>query len=606
MRGREGLRCVGQTDAMFVPPPNEDPRRAARSLYWQGWTVVAISAALGKPQSTVSAWKTRDKWDDAPVIERIETTIEARLVQLIAKEDKTGGNFKEIDLLGRQIERMARVHKYSEPDGRESDLRPELIEYGRRGAIVQNKKKGKRNSYTEEQASLLRDVFTESLFGYQRRWHDAGLVHRIRDILKSRQIGATWYFAREALMDAIDTGRNQIFLSASKAQAHVFKQYILQFGAEADVELGGDPIVLPNNASLYFLGTNSRTAQSYHGNLYFDEYFWVYVFQTLRKVASGMAMHKKWRQTYFSTPSSLLHDAYPFWTGSLYNRGRAKADRIEVDTSHAALKDGLLCADGQWRQIVTVEDAVAGGCDLFDLQQLRIEYSAAEYAQLLMCEFIDDAASIFPLATMQRCLVDSWEAWDDFKPFAMRPYGSRGVWLGYDPNGDGNGDAAALVVVAPPAKIGGKFRILHKQQFRGMDFAAQAEEIRKMTGIYNITHMGIDVTGIGAGVYQLVRQFFPAAQAITYSPEVKALMVMKALDVISHDRLEFDAGWRDVVQSFMSIRRTLTASGRKVTYVAGRSEETSHADLAWATMHTLINEPLEGATSTNRSILEIT
>jgi len=44
-------------------------------------------------------------------------------------------------------------------------------------------------------------------------------------ILNSRQIGATWYFAREALLDAIAAGRNQIFVSASKARAHVLKQY---------------------------------------------------------------------------------------------------------------------------------------------------------------------------------------------------------------------------------------------------------------------------------------------------------------------------------------------------------------------------------------------
>jgi uncharacterized protein YjcR len=132
----------------------------------------------------------------------------------------------------------------------------------------------------------------------------AGLQHRIRNILKSRQIGATFYFAREALIDALTTGRNQIFLSASKAQAHVFKNYIIDFARQVDVDLKGDPIVLPNGARLIFLGTNVRTAQSYTGNLYLDEYFWIPKFQELRKVASGMSLHKKWRSTYFSTPSS--------------------------------------------------------------------------------------------------------------------------------------------------------------------------------------------------------------------------------------------------------------------------------------------------------------
>jgi uncharacterized protein YjcR len=59
-----------------------------------------------------------------------------------------------------------------------------------------------------------------------------------------------------------------------------------------DVELKGDPMTLSNGACLYFLGTNARTAQSYHGNLYLDEYFWIPKFQELRKVASGMAIHK--------------------------------------------------------------------------------------------------------------------------------------------------------------------------------------------------------------------------------------------------------------------------------------------------------------------------
>ncbi len=43
----------------------------------------------------------------------------------------------------------------------------------------------------------------------------------------------------------------------------MFKQYIIEFAKEVDVELKGDPMVLPNGATLYFLGTNARTAQSY-------------------------------------------------------------------------------------------------------------------------------------------------------------------------------------------------------------------------------------------------------------------------------------------------------------------------------------------------------
>jgi len=67
---------------------------------------------------------------------------------------------------------------------------------------------------------------------------------------------------------------------------------------------------------------------------------------------------------------------------------------VDIDLTHSNLAPGLLCPDGQYRQIVTVEDAVRGGCNLFDL---RMEYSPDEYQNLLMCEFIDDLASVFPL-----------------------------------------------------------------------------------------------------------------------------------------------------------------------------------------------------------------
>jgi len=490
------------------------------------------------------------------------------------------------------------VRRYEQPGGHEGDLNPKLHN---RNKPSERKPK---NKFSEEQKQQLHTVFHENLFDYQKHWYQAGQTQRIRNILKSRQIGATWYFAREALIDAIDSGRNQIFLSASKAQAHVFKQYIVQFAQQAaQLDLKGDPIALPNGATLYFLGTNSRTAQSYHGNLYFDEYFWVHQFQTLRKVASGMALHKHWRQTYFSTPSAITHDAYPFWSGELFNKGRKKSQRVALDTSHAALHAGQLGHDGQWRQIVTVEDAIKGGCNLFDVDQLKREYSPLEWDNLLMCGFIDDTLSVFSLETLQRCLVDTWEVWADYQPLSHRPLNHRAVWLGYDPAL--SGDSAGLMVVAPPLVSNGPFRLIEKQQFRGMDFAAQAKAIEQLTHKYNVEQIAIDSTGIGQGVYQHVRAFFPAVRAINYSAEVKSRLVLKAYEVIHNGRLQFDRSWHDVVTAFLAIRRTLTGSGQQATFSAGRREDTGHADLAWATMHALDNEPFVGKTHNNSGFMEI-
>jgi hypothetical protein len=96
---------------------------------------------------------------------------------------------------------------------------------------------------------------------------------------------------------------------------------------------------------------------------------------------------------------------------------------------------------------------------------------------------------------------------------------------------------------------------------------------------------------------------FPAVREFVYNPNVKNALVLKAYDIISHRRLEFDAGHTDIAQSFMAIRRATTASGPP--YEASRSEEASHADLAWATMHALFNEPLQGEAANTSNIVEI-
>ncbi|BDO02020.1 terminase subunit [Klebsiella quasipneumoniae subsp. quasipneumoniae] len=576
-----------------------DPRRQAALLYWQGFSVPQIADMLQTKRPTVQSWKQRDHWEETAPLNRVESTLEARLIQLYSKPSLTPHDFKVADFLARQMERFARINRYGQT-GNEADLNPRVANRNKG-----ERKKPTKNFFSDEAIEKLEEIFFAESFEYQLRWHRAGLEHRIRDILKSRQIGATFYFSREALLHALKTGHNQIFLSASKTQAYVFREYIIQFARRVDVELTGDPIVIGNNgAKLIFLGTNSNTAQSHNGDLYVDEIFWIPNFQKLRKVSSGMASQSHLRSTYFSTPSTLAHGAYPFWSGELFNRGRARAsERVDIDISHDALAAGVACPDGQWRQIVTIEDALAGGCTLFNLEQLRQENSVDDFRNLFMCEFVDDKASVFPFEDLQRCMVDSLEEWEDFAPFADNPFGSRPVWVGYDPSH--SGDSAGCVVLAPPVVAGGKFRILERHQWKGMDFATQAESIRQLTEKYNVEYIGIDATGLGIGVFQLVRSFYPAARDIRYTPEMKTAMVLKAKDVIRRGCLEYDVSATDITTSFMAIRKTMTSSGRSATYEASRTEEASHADVAWATMHALLNEPLTaGSGQATSSILE--
>ncbi|VEI69269.1 Uncharacterized conserved protein [Serratia fonticola] len=132
---------------------------------------------------------------------------------------------------------------------------------------------------------------------------------------------------------------------------------------------------------------------------------------------------------------------------------------------------------------------------------LKQENSADDFRNLFMCEFVDDKASVFPFEELQGCMVDSLEEWTDVNPYAARPFGDRPVWVGYDPAH--TGDSAGCVVLAPPMVAGGKFRILEHHQWKGMDFAAQAEAIKALTEKYRVEYIGIDATGIGQGFSSL-------------------------------------------------------------------------------------------------------
>ena len=581
---------------------NIDPRLMARELFWQGWRISDIARHLGLNPAAVYSWKSRENWEGGSPLSRVAASAEMRLHVLIGQPKKSDADYKEMRQLFALVsggrKEAARQPDLNEAaavssDGMPWDV-PTIDKPPRERKERERAPKAEKpvpNSFTAEQVLRLQEIFREQMFDYQRIWLNQKV--RFRNLLKSRQIGATFFFAREAFIDALTTGKNKVFLSASKAQAFQFKQYMVDMAQMVGAELKGADIRLGNGAVLYFLGTNSRTAQGRHGDLYVDEYFWIPDFKELTRLAKPMASQKQYRITYFSTPSAVSHPAYGFWTGEQFNEGRDKSEHIRLDVSHEALAGGRACEDGQWRQIVTLDDAERMGCTLFDRNQLLLENSPAEFRQLFMCEFVEGGDNVFEFSALQKCAVDSWEAWSDFyKPFAARPVGDLPVWVGYDPAD--SGDAAAFVAVVPPRFAGDKFRIVERQMLRGDDFQSQAEFIRKSFERYNVRKVVIDKTGLGAAVFQLVQGFFPPVIGVNYSMQEKYLMVNKMHALMREGRVEWELDWKDFTAAFLSIRTEVTGSGRAVTYVSGRTKEMSHADVAWAALQVFYQEPLDG------------
>jgi len=557
------------------------------------YTPTEICEMLDINYNTLMSWKRRGNWTELTGIKKVTIALDARLQFLISKEGKNDKDYREVKVLGDELRKnelaIVKAERYqAKGSTRDSDFNPKLKTHGRKS----NKQK---NYLSPENIEQLEKAFLAETqrYGHQKTWYE-NRHRRTRNIMKSRQIGATYYFALESIVDAAKRGINKNFLSASRSQALLFRAYIVAFVyREIGIELKGDPIVLRTDdhvdVDLRFLSASSNSAQGPHGDIITDEYMWHRDFERLRKVSSAIATQKMYKKVYISTPSTVNHPAYKFWSGEHINRGRRKDKQVHFDISHKSLKKGRLCEDHQWRQVVTLQDAIDQGFDRIDKDELEMEYAPDEYDQLFNCKFIDDTDSVFKFEEMQKCGIDPSTRWSDYDADSDRPFGNQPVWIGFDPSR--TIDAAACAVVAPPSTPGGKFRVLEKYSWRGASFEYQANRIEELTHRFNVKEIAIDSTGLGHGVFEEVRKFFRRVKAIHYSQSVKADLVMKGKDVIANKRLEYNAGWSEVSKSFMMIYKTSTDTG-SITYKATRTADTGHADIAFAILHALSFEPL--------------
>ncbi|WOZ89077.1 terminase large subunit domain-containing protein [Morganella morganii] len=567
--------------------------QVAKSLYLRRYTPAEIAEELNLPnRRIVYYWAQKWNWADMLSHESVIEAINRRVVLLTERNNKTDADKDELDrLIAHHVKLMSQQNKHKE---KLAEAKAQAESGGGyttdENGEPQKKRRYKKNDISELTPEDFQQFADEMLFGYQKHLR-INIKKAIRNILKSRQIGATWYFAFEAFEDAVLTGDPQIFLSASRPQAEVFRSYIVNIAEQYfGVTLTGNPIRLSNGAELRFLSTNKNTAQSYSGHLYCDEYFWVPDFKKLNEVASAMATHDKWRTTYFSTPSSKTHPAYPFWTGDEWRGTDSKRKDIKFPEFEDMQDGGRDCPDGQWRYVITIEDAVRNGFNLATIDKLRNRYNNDTFNMLYMCVFVDSGASVFKYNDLEKCAVDIG-LWDDHDPDAARPFGNREVWGGYDPAR--SGDTSTFVIVAPPEGPGECFRVLATFYWQGMAWKHQAKQIEDLTKRYRFTHIGIDSTGLGNGVNEIVTDFAPRiTTAITYGLNTKTQLVLKMIDLVDEQRLAWDEEQKEILASFLGIRHTTTGKGGAMTFVADRSNETGHSDTFWAIAHAVSNEPL--------------
>lgn len=224
---------------------------------------------------------------------------------------------------------------------------------------------------TDSHIEKLKTLLISQTFAHQHEFFKAR-HERQRSLLKSRQIGADWYFALEALTDAAANGEDQVFLTAENGWKTP-QQYVLAFARFAGI-IGSDDeeaesathFRLSNGAQITFFDETAHFA-CHSGNVYVSEYAWANKPANMIKIAKGIAAHKRYRLT--------------FYTSASQNKAAFKAYQS-------------LVAHSGWSKTVTAQDAINSGCTLFDnewLQELKSLHTPEDFKMLYECEWVIDS-----------------------------------------------------------------------------------------------------------------------------------------------------------------------------------------------------------------------
>jgi len=583
----------------------------AKTLYDLGAPIEHIRQECDLPnRRIIYTWIKRFKWNASTDTYSLIVKTSRRLNWLIDRDEKSKADWCEVSNLGDLLMKLEKASAYASGETRPSNRGRKPNQKTGTG----RKKKPKKNDVSHITTAMLDEIEAKVFYKHQKIWLEAGRnpkTNLMRFILKARQIGATFTFAWEALRNAIETGHNQIFISSTKDQAKVFKSYIYQLALEHfDLELTGDPIKLVAGKGkgipeIHFLSPNSF-ANSRSGDVYFDEVFYTRSFDKMKAVAAPMATLDGFKETYFGAPTAESHTAFKLWSGEAYKKQNPNTNINIKD--HTALLNGRLDPDNIWRCVCTVDSAIEMGWDKVNIERLRIKTpDPDQFENIYRCKFIDDSYSVFNLNTILSCGVDTYSWYPEYNAGnTNRPAYNNPVSVGYDPAGDG--DNAAIAVVSYPNSIYEKFKLYEKQKYRGMIASAQAQKMVDIHRRYNVDYLDIDKSGPGLYIPGEVQSALreaeidqPRTVAKQYSVESKARMVQKAINVISQRRFEYDENDQTLPIAFMGIRQGTTPKSNQITYYSNRTEAAGHGDEAWAVMHAFMCEPLNPPKHANNS-----
>ena len=575
----------------------------AKRFFGLGKTVEEIETLLGVSARTIRGWKKEGAWDSetgndllAKLYRKFDTldAIETPTKEQVIQHEKIAARIESYEL---NLKKMEDKRK----DTAAQKESQKAIKKGKNSFVGIDLSKLTKPRLRHQKPSAYKLKFMERPWFYKFQSRFLNDLAIVRFVLKSRQLGFSHALAWEALEDALITGKNKIFISASKKQVGQIRSYINDFSEKVfGVPLSGtDCITIINpqgdKVEFHFLSTNSATTQSYHGDLYFDEFCWIPKVQDLLDTALAMAIQEGYRITYVSTPSSKSHGSYNLWAG-LDEKGESTDDEIS-------------------RHEITLDQAIADGYDRITWEKIRkhLRYTERQIRFLFKCQWVEDGDSIFNRADLEACWFTETLADESGKPKKTSyvdlpkwaPTGYK-VFAGFDPNGggeDGNkkSDSASLALVEHRP---GKVRLIDRHVWAKQSINWQVKQLQRAIKKYKINRLEIDTTGVGLQVYNILKPWTENRAnvkwafelvAVNYSLSSKALLAFHMERIVAGGEFEFNHSDTLAMQSFSAIKIGTTAKGGQPTIKADRSKGVGHADLFWAIAHACSQYQIENS-----------
>jgi len=368
--------------------------------------------------------------------------------------------------------------------------------------------------------------------------------------VKSRQIGFSHATAFGAVLGALVHRRPQIVLSASqdlsdevldKAKKHT--QLLASYGypgAERVTVDNATEIAWKDGGRIIALPASPRTARSYTGDVWLDEFAYHDDPEAIRDAAFPIALRGDWRVRVFSTPNGA--------TGLFHKMATSRA------------------RGWSW-QSVTLAQALSEGVPIDE----EAAYALASHDERVIdqwyrCKFLDGDLQYYPTAWLERAL-----AW----PGELLSIDGASLHAGFDV-----GRTRDLSVLTVIALVGRFAYVLGVHTFARTKFAEQRKALAKLRGAYQWETLHIDATGLGS---QLAEELVEAwgedeVKPVKFTPASKEDLFTGSFRWLASNslRLSKDDAGQALAKEGQTIRRVISSSGN-VQYVAP-SGDGGHAD----------------------------